>query len=175
MNIIRRRDPLEMVGMGRMLRDFFDEPMMGDLADLQPGALPLDVSEKEDEIVVRASLPGFSPDDIDVQVHNGMLMINAEHTEEQEEEGERFHRRERRFGAVSRTVSLPTEVREDQVRAELNNGVLTLNLPKTPEARPHRIPISGGGQAQGQSQPQIGSKQQTQQRQAQSRQQSTQA
>lgn len=147
MNIIRRRDPFETMGMGRLLRDFFEEPLlMNELGGLegQAGTLPLDISEKEDEVVVRASLPGFAPDDIDVQVHNGMLMINAERTEEEEEQGERFHRRERRFGAVSRTVALPTEVREDQVRADLRDGVLTLHLPKTPEARPKKIPISGG-------------------------------
>lgn len=148
MNIVRRRDQMEPFGMSRMLREFMNDPFFAELQEpgVEPGLLPIDVVERDDELVVLASLPGFRKDEIDVQVHNGMLTINAEHSEEQEEQGERYHRRERRFGAVSRMIPLPAEVREDQCQAELKDGVLTLTLPKTPEARPRRIQITEGGQ-----------------------------
>ncbi len=107
-------------------------------------ALPVDITEKDGDIVVRASLPGFAKDEIDVQVHEGVLSITAERSEQHEEsgeDGERYYRRERRVGSVSRRIALPDGVDGAKVEAELRDGVLTLTIPTPEEAKPKQIEI----------------------------------
>ena len=107
-------------------------------------ALPVDITEKDGDFVVRASLPGFAKDEIDVQVHGGVLSIAAEHSEQHgqsSEEGERYYRRERRVGSVSRRIALPDGVDGAKVEAELRDGVLTLTIPTPDEAKPKQIEI----------------------------------
>lgn len=90
----------------------------------------VDVADADGDIVVTADVPGFDPDDIDVSVQNRRLTIAAEHSEESEEEEADYYRRERTSRAVSRTVTLPTEVDETAASASCENGVLTVELPK---------------------------------------------
>ncbi len=105
------------------------------------GTLPVDISEQDGELLVKASLPGFETEDIDVQVNEGVLSIKAQHTEEHEEQGERFYRRERTFGSVSRRIALPGIVHDAEVGAELKSGVLTLHIPLPEKAKPKQIEI----------------------------------
>ena len=86
-------------------------------------------------------MPGLSREDIDVQVHEGVLAITAKHDEEHEDKGERYYHRERHWGAVSRRIALPGVVRDAQVDAELKDGVLTLTIPTPEQARPKQIEI----------------------------------
>lgn len=127
--------------MDRVFDDtFFRSPaVFGD-----EGSLALDVMEKDGNVVVKASLPGFTKEEIDVQVHDGVLYIKAEHTEEKEEKDAKFYRRERRYGAVSRRVALPGAVSDADVNAELKDGVLTLSLPVPQKAQPKQIEIKAG-------------------------------
>ena len=107
------------------------------------GTLPVDISETEGEIIVRASLPGYQRDDIDVQLHHGVLTIKANLSWPEEMSNERFHRRERVLGPVSRRVALPGLLYESEVQADLKDGVLTLRVPIPEQARPKRIQING--------------------------------
>jgi len=109
--------------------------------------LPLDVTENENEFMVRASLPGVKPDDVQITVHGNTLTIRGESHAEEEKKGEHWHLRERRHGAFQRSVSLSTPVDSDKANARYDNGVLTLSLPKSEAARPRQIKI-GNGQAQ---------------------------
>lgn len=93
-------------------------------------------------MIVRASLPGFKKEEVDVQVHEGVLSIRGQRTEEATQTSERYHRRERRTGLVSRLISLPETVNGEDVKAELKDGVLTLRLPKTPKEQPRKVQIS---------------------------------
>jgi HSP20 family protein len=131
--------------LGRLLHDFFGEtagpPTLRSVDEL---SFPLDISEDDQNIVVRASLPGFSQNDIDIEVQNGILTISAHKEELHEEIGERFLRRERRTGSVVRQIILPEIVDEESASANLTDGVLTLRLPKTPEAMPRKIQVEGG-------------------------------
>jgi HSP20 family protein len=106
------------------------------------GMLPLDIAEGDGELIVTASLPGFKKEDIDVQIHDGVLSIKAEQTEEKETRDEHYQRRERRIGSLSRRVALPGEVSEDNAQAELTDGVLTLRIPQAEAAKPRQIPIA---------------------------------
>ncbi|MHC5006869.1 MAG: Hsp20/alpha crystallin family protein [Planctomycetota bacterium] len=142
LNIIRHHDPI-----GRSVRDLlsfavdeslFRTPAFGSDA---AGTLALDIAESEGELIVRASVPGFGKDDIEVQILDGVLSIKAERTEDSETTDERFYRRERRVGSVSRTVALPGELTVADSRAELADGVLTLRIPQAEASRPKQIPI----------------------------------
>lgn len=107
-----------------------------------PGAMALDVSETEKDVIVRASLPGFTSDQVQIEVHEGVLKIHAERSEETEECGEKFSRKERYTGSLSRTITLPAQVADDRASAQLKDGVLTLTLPKHERVMPKKIAIS---------------------------------
>ena len=143
---IIRRDPFTTPSM-RLFSELFNDPFFrnggnGGLAEaLEEGTLALDVSEDAESVYVRASLPGFKREDVDIEIHDGVLSIKAEHTEEKEEKQERFYRRERRVGSVSRRVALPSVVEEDKAEANLTDGVLELRIPKSAKASPRKVNI----------------------------------
>lgn len=149
MNSISRWDPfrdlLTMRGaMDRLLDSSFGEQT--DWSNVN-WALPLDVTENENEYVVKASIPGVKPEDMDITYNNNTLTIRGETKSEVEKEDTRYHMRERRFGSFSRSITLPSSVDAGKIRANYDAGVLTLQLPKAEEAKPRRIQIqSGGGQ-----------------------------
>jgi HSP20 family protein len=109
--------------------------------------LNLDVSETDDQFKVKASVPGLNPDQIDITLEKNVLTIKGETETEDEQEGEVYHLRERRFGSFSRSITLPGQVDPDAVSASYDNGVLTVTVPKTEEAKPRRIPIHNGHKA----------------------------
>ena len=99
----------------------------------------IDVVKKEGEIVLRADLPGVKPDDIDVEVEDGVLTVSGEHEEKTEEKQERYLRRERRYGSFSRSMTLPEGVNADDIEAKSEDGVLELRIPlPKPEEKPRR-------------------------------------
>jgi len=104
--------------------------------------LALDVHETDQDLVVEASLPGMSPDEVDISIVGNTLTIKADHEEkrEQEEEG-KYYFHERRYGTVQRSVGLPVEVDADKAEAIFENGVLKLTLPKAEEAKPKHIEV----------------------------------
>lgn len=144
-----RWDPFrEMVSLrdavDRLFQQSVVRPGSGLLATMRP-EVPLDVVEAEREIVVRASLPGVRPEDIQVTAQGDTLTLRAEVQQQEEQPGESWVVREHRAGSISRTVSLPAPVNADAAQATYEHGVLTLRLPKAEEARPRRIPIGGLG------------------------------
>ncbi len=114
-----------------------------------PGSmtLPVDVRQTDTEFIVEASIPGFKPEDVEITVDNGILTIQGEMLEEKEEKKGEYVRRERRRGSFSRTLQLPSEVREDDVRATFENGILTVELPRQEKAHPKRVPVTVNGKA----------------------------
>jgi HSP20 family protein len=134
----RSRSPID-----ELVTSFFgNQPMITFPVYSEGESLAVDVSEDEHSVFVRASLPGYSKEDIAVEVQDGVLTIEATTEEEVEETTERYVRRERREGSVSRRVSLPGAVVEDEANAELKDGVLKLTFPKVKEEAPRRIEIS---------------------------------
>ena len=146
--MLTRWDPFrEMVSMRRAM-DRLIESSFGDeigQASAEWG-LPLDVVEDEDAFLVKASLPGVKPENVEVTFNKGMLSIRGEVTDESETTKGQYHLRERRFGAFSRTVSLPSSVKADDIQASYEDGILTLKLPKSEEVKPKRIQISSGSE-----------------------------
>lgn len=142
MMTILRREPFEFP-ISRVFSQILNDPTCNCVGPSQSvdGTLPLDISEDEKHVIVRASVPGFTKDQIDVQVHDGVLTVKAAHGEEHEEKTERYYRRERRFGSLSRSVELPGTVEGERTEAQLRDGVLTLRIPKSERALPRKVEI----------------------------------
>lgn len=110
--------------------------------------LPVDVIESPDEIVVKAELPGYQNDDVELRATDRTLRIEAEHTEETEpskpEDDAQYVRRERRHTGISRSVTLPDAVDEADISAEMNDGVLSVSLSKLKpeESDPTEVEVS---------------------------------
>jgi len=108
---------------------------------LDEGSLAVDVYQRDGKVSVEASLPGFTQEEIDVQLHEGVLSIKAEHREEKEEKDTNYYRRERRYGAVSRRIALPGIVTDTPVEATLKDGVLKVDIAVPEKAQPKSIEI----------------------------------
>ncbi len=104
----------------------------------EPG---VDISETNDNYMITAELPGLSKDDVKIGYENGILTIRGEKKQEKEEKGKTYHRIERSYGTFERSFRLPSRIAVDKIDAKFKDGVLTLTLPKTEEARPKEIPI----------------------------------
>jgi HSP20 family protein len=141
------RDPFSPAAFRNVVERFFDEPFRGFPAiatfGLAEATVPVDISERDGALVVEASLPGWKKDEIDVQVHDGVLTIKAERKQESEQQDGQYHRRERSWGTIRRRISLPAEVDDASVDAELKNGVLTLRMPLPPQRMPKSIEVRG--------------------------------
>lgn len=107
------------------------------------GWLPaLDVSEDKDNYSVRVELPGLKREDIEVSLEDSVLTISGERKSETPAEGTEVHRQERFYGKFSRVLTLPTTVAADKVKAQYKDGILTVTLAKTEEAKPKQIIVS---------------------------------
>jgi len=102
----------------------------------------LDVYEDKENFIVKAELPGMKKEDIDVSLHADSLSISGERKSETKEENAEVCRAERFFGRFQRTVTLPAPVAADRVKAQYKDGILTVTLPKTEEAKPKQIDVS---------------------------------
>ena len=147
-----RWDPFqEMMSLRHAMDTLFENAMIGPFSlsgEATGWGLPVDLSETEDGFVVKASVPGVNPEDMEVTVNGDVLTIKGQLKGEEEREGQRYHLRERRFGSFTRSITLPAPVRADAVEAEYHNGVLMLTLPKTEDVKPKRISVRGSGQNQ---------------------------
>ena len=103
--------------------------------------LALDVAEKGEVFTVKASLPGISPDDLNVTLEDNVLTIQGETKEDETIEENSYHIRERRYGSFRRSVRFPVPVEGDKVEANFENGVLTLSIPKAEAMKPKRITV----------------------------------
>ena len=104
---------------------------------------PVDIAEDRDRITLTAELPGFREDQVHIQMEGNLLTIRGERKFEEEKEGRNFHRVERSYGQFVRSFSLPNNVDREKIRASFENGLLRVELPKSEEARPREIKISG--------------------------------
>jgi HSP20 family protein len=130
--------------MNRALRGFGAWP-----AEAEKWNIPIDVVQKNDEIVVHASLPGVSPEKIEVTVEDDVLTVKAESEIKSETQESGYLIRERAFGMFYRALRLPESVATEKITSQYENGVLTINLPKAEEKKKKliKIGVKGGPQA----------------------------
>ncbi len=138
-------------GFGRLtdLRDEIDRLFEAPLAELTRGSQLLsgwtpamDLFEDRDNFYVRAELPGMKKEDIELSLHNGSLSISGERKGEDEFKDAEVYRAERFVGRFQRTVTLPTPVASDKVKARYQDGILTVSLPKAEESKPKQIEVN---------------------------------
>ena len=127
--------------MDRLWDSFFEEGPKRRGEEAGEWLPSLDVAETENDIVVRAEIPGIDPKDIDISLANDLLTIKGEKKQEKEEKEENYHLIERSYGSFSRSVRLPGEVRSDKISASYKNGILKVTLPKSEEAKKKEIKI----------------------------------
>jgi HSP20 family protein len=129
--------------MNRLMEESFVLPsIVGEVRGSgRSWGLAVDMFETNDHLVVKASVPGVKPENLDVTVQGETLTIKGEMKEENESQQGRYHFRERRQGSFSRAVTLPYPIQSDKVEASFENGVLTLTLPKAEEVRPRSIKV----------------------------------
>ena len=111
--------------------------------------LALDVVDKNGDILVKTAVPGIKEEDIDISYDNGILTIQAESKEEKEEKEENWYVHELRYGKFSRSVRLPAEVNLNKAEATVENGMLTVKLPKTKASALQRIAVNAKKLASG--------------------------
>ena len=121
-------------------------PRTSEDSNLTPWAPAVDIFETEHELVVNADLPGVNPEDLDVRVENNILTIRGERKFENKVNEENYLRVERAYGSFSRSFSLANSVKSEAIKADYQNGVLTLSLPKREEAKPKQIKVNVGTQ-----------------------------
>ena len=127
--------------MDRLFEESFVRPRTGWLAPLGAESLAVDMYETDNEVVVKTAVPGVKSEDIDVSITGDVLTIKGETKVEEKVEKANYVRQERRYGAFSRSITLPSTVVADKALAEFENGVLTLTLPKAEEVKPKTIKI----------------------------------
>jgi HSP20 family protein len=101
----------------------------------------VDIFETENDVVVKAELPGMDPKSIDIRFENNVLLLKGERHFEKETKEENYHRVEREYGSFSRAFSLPMAVKEEKITAEYKDGILKIVLPKKEEVKPKTIKI----------------------------------
>jgi len=136
-------DPFEQLSQLRNeVSRLFDSPFGTLTQGFNEWAPAVDLYEDKDNVIVKAELPGMKKEDIDVSLHDGTLTISGERKlEEEKTEGETY-RSERFYGRFQRSVLLPTAVLPDKVNAAYKDGILTITLPKSEEAKPKQIEVS---------------------------------
>lgn len=116
---------------------FFDEPVA-----VRPWSPSVDIEEKDNEIVLKADIPGVNQKDLEVRLENGTLTLKGERKFEKEDKQKGYHRIERGYGSFVRSFALPTAVDADKVQAHYHDGVLTVTLPKTEASKARKVKIS---------------------------------
>lgn len=145
--MLSRFDPFrEMVTMRKAMDRLIDNSFSDDWNSTNEWGLPLDVVEDENDYLVKASIPGINPDDLDITYSKGLLTIKGGLKDESQTNSGQYLLKERRYGTFTRTISLPTTVKSEDIQANYKDGILTLKVPKSEEVKPRRIPIQSSGQ-----------------------------
>ena len=138
--VVRWNPVREMAAMQNALDQLFENNWRGTHNSADIGALALDVHETDQNYTVSAAVPGVSADAVNISFHDSVLTISGE-IPQATQENARALMLERGYGKFQRSIRLPQPVDTSAVEANIENGVLTLTLPKTPEAQPRQIPV----------------------------------
>lgn len=144
-NLVRWEPFRDLISLREAMDQLFEEsvvrPRVGQFARRGVGALALDMYETDDAVKVKTAIAGVDPEDLDISITGDTLTIKGETKAEEEIEEESYICRERRYGAFSRSLTVPVPVVADEAEAEFKDGVLTLTLPKAEEVKPKAIEV----------------------------------
>jgi HSP20 family protein len=128
--------------VNRLFSDAFER--QAEESSLTTWAPSVDIYETEHELVVKADLPEVDPKDLDIRVENNILTIRGERKFEKKVSEENYLRIERAYGSFARSFTLASTVNSEAIKADYQNGVLTLSIPKKEEAKPKQIKVNVG-------------------------------
>jgi HSP20 family protein len=143
---IIRWDPFrDMSTLREKMNRLFEDAFTGRAEDKEivssSWAPAVDIYENENEIILSAEVPGIEEKDVEISLENNTLTLKGERKFEKETKEENYHRIERSYGSFYRSFTLPSTVNQEGVRAEHENGVLRVHLPKKPELQPRKVTI----------------------------------
>lgn len=125
--------------MDRLFDDAFTRPI--NLRDGGWSSPAIDMYQTDDDVVVKAALPGFKADEVQINVTGDVLTLRGEVKHEEEKKDKAWHIREHRWSSFERSITLPTDVKADKAVADFENGILTVTLPKAEEVKPKTITV----------------------------------
>lgn len=137
---LTRWEPMGMRTLRDQINRMFEDVMGSNLTTM--GFPAVDVYQREHEVVVEAELPGLDLKDVEVNATTDSITIRGQSQFEREVKEENVYRAERRYGAINRTIDLPTPINPEQTRASFKNGVLTVRAPIAEGVKPRRVAIS---------------------------------
>ena len=145
MNLVRWNPVPEMVTLGQAMDRMFDHDYFRPFwlsAEADVALVPaIDMYETENEVVVKAAMPGVEAKDLDVNITGDILTIKGETSSEKEEKKENYYYQECHYGTFTRSITMPAGVKTDKSEASLDNGILTLTLPKAESVKPKAIKV----------------------------------
>ena len=141
-NLTRWEPVREMMTLREAMDRLFDDAFTRPLSLREGWSSPaIDMYQTDNDLVVKAALPGFKADDVQINVTGDLLTIRGEMKHEEEQKDKSWHIREHRWGSFERSVPLPTNVVADKAQADFDNGILTITLPKAEEVKPKTITV----------------------------------
>ena len=143
MSNLTRWEPMrEMMSLREAMDRLFDDAFTRPLSISGVSAVPaIDMYQTDEDVVVKATLPGVKAEDVDITVTGETLTIHGEYKQENEQKNTRYHIREQRSGSFERSLLLPTDVKADKAKADFENGILTITMPIAEEVKPKSITI----------------------------------
>lgn len=141
-NLIRWEPMREMITLREAMDRLFDDAFTRPISMSAVSGMPaIDLYQTVDEIVVKAALPGLKPEEVQISVTGDVLTLRGEFKQQEEKKEATWHIREQRYGSFERSIMLPTEVQTDKAKADFENGILTISLPKAEAVKPRTINI----------------------------------
>lgn len=140
--LIRWEPAREVMTLREAMDHLFDDAVTRPLSLRDGWSAPaVDMYQTDNEVVVKASIPGFKAEDVQINVTGEILTLRGEVKHEEEKQDKAWHLREQRWGSFERALALPTDVISDKAKAEFENGILTITLPKAEEVKPKTITV----------------------------------
>lgn len=141
-NLIRWEPARDFMTLREAMDHLFDDAFTRPLSLRDGWTVPaVDMYQTDDEIVVKASIPGFKAENVQISITGEILTLRGEIKQEDEKKEKAWHIREQRWGSFERSVALPTMVVADKAKAEFENGILIVTLPKAEEVKPKTITV----------------------------------
>ena len=147
MGLIRWNPWNELVSLRERMNRVFDDSLFRsdrreDSFAMGTWSPAVDMFEKDDTVVIKAELPGLDKKDVSLDLQNGVLTLKGERKYENEVKEENYYRREMSCGKFIRSFTLPADVDADKIKAEFQNGLLTVEVPKPEEHKPKQIKVN---------------------------------
>jgi HSP20 family protein len=144
MSMIRWDPARDLMSLRQAMDRLFEESVIRPSSftfEIGGGTIPIDMYQTDNAVIVKATLPGIKPEEVDISVSGDTLTIKAERKEETETKEKNYVHKENRYGMVTRSITLPVDVKSEIAEASFDNGILTLNLPRAEKGKPKQIKV----------------------------------